>query len=155
MTGLCWIITTCTLYLPHVVSPPSWLHPHHWQPHGGGEGGGAPLGWAKSRAWREVIWEAKGDPKPLPESTSANGGCGAQLYETPSYPLLENSGWSTTEGAATWAGRWGHYQICQRYGCKSCDVFDIDSSSWWSTVVLDFNIKLIRSFDHHNNDAEH
>ena len=51
---------------------------------------------------------------------------------------------SPSEDEARQTGRRGHHQVCQRYGCEPCDMFDTEIKTWciadegvevWSTCM--------------------
>ena len=60
------------------------------------------------------------------------------------HSLMEAGCCNPSEDEARQTGRQGHHQICQRYGCESCDIFDTEIKTWciadegvdvWSTCT--------------------
>ena len=60
------------------------------------------------------------------------------------HSIMEAGRHSPAGHGARQTGRRGHHQICQRYGCESCDMFDTEIKTWciadeevdvWSTCM--------------------
>ena len=62
----------------------------------------------------------------------------------PPHTLMEAGHHCLAGDEARQTGRRGHHQICERYGCESCDIFDTEIKTWciadegvevWSTYM--------------------
>ena len=137
MAGLCWIVRTCTSYLLHVVSPPSWPHPHHWQPHGGGEGGGGSLEGPGWRTWfSHKCYICGWQTRNTTVWCAWDGRCGGWVCETLPHSIMEAGRYRPAEDEARQTGRRRHHQICQRYGCESCDMFDTEINWLYQRITF-------------------